>query len=197
MKKAVRNFVVVAGASVLMMLTMACSSAQPTATPGVDQMGQFIMMEKGPELEAVIGYRFAAQNLGDDWLILETALTSPFSDMTEVERSNIWVMTPDGRKINLAGQKEFNEGYSTLRPLIHKSDVARDPLNYFPPSRKPCELGFFVEPGQGVAFNSVTVNYKRGCQGKLFFKIPDGVKAGQWKFGIDLPNSKILIPFDL
>ncbi len=197
MKKAVRNIVLVAGASALLVLTMACSSAQPTATPGVDQMGQFIMMQKGPELEAVIGYRFAAQNLGSDWLILETALTSPFSDMTEVKRANIWVISPDGTKINLASQKEFNEAYSILRPLIHKSDVARDPMNYFPPSRKECDLGFFVEPGDGVAFDSVTVNYKRGCTGKLFFRIPGGVKAGQWKFGIDLPNSKIEIPFEL
>lgn len=197
MKKALHTAMLVAGALALMMFTMACSSAKPTATPGVEQMGQFIMMQKGPELEAVLGYRFAAQHLNQDWLLLETALTSPFADMTEVKRSNIWVETPDGKKVALATQKDFNEAYVVLRPMIHKANVARDPLNYFPPSRKDCRLGFFVEPGKGVAFNSVTVNYKRGCVGKLFFKIPGGVKAGQWKFGIDLPNSKIEIPFEL
>jgi len=197
MKKALHISMLVAGASALMILTMSCTSAKPTATPGVEQMGQFIMMQKAPELEAVVGYRFAAQNAGQDWLILETAITSPFSGTTEVKRSEIWVETPDGKKVALATQKEFNEGYVVLRPMIHKANVARDPLNYFPPSRKECSLGFFVEPGKGVAFNSVTVNYKRGCVGKLFFKIPGGVKAGQWKFGIDLPNSKIEIPFEL
>ena len=197
MKRISRKLMLFAGASGLILLTMACSSAQPTGTPGVDQMGQFIMMQKGPELETVIAYRFAAQNLDQGWLILEAALTSPFSDMTEVKRADIWVMTPEGKKIPLATQREFNEAYSELRPMIHKADVARDPMNYFPPSRKPCRLGFFVEPGGGVAFDTVTVNYRRGCMGKLFFRIPGGVKAGRWKFGIDLPNSKIEIPFDL
>lgn len=186
---------VIAVAGVL--LLMACSSAQPTGAPGVDQMGQYIRMENGKELEAVLGYKFAALNPGEDWLILETALTSPFSDMTEVERGKIWIQTPDGLKIPLASQKEFNEDYSKLRAMIHRANVVRDPLNYFPPSRKPCDIQFFVAPGDGVAFDSVTVNYKRGCTGKLFFKIPDGVKKGSWVFGINLPNSQIKIPFSL
>ena len=52
-------------------------------------------------------------------------------------------------------------------------------------------------PGEGLAFDQVTVNDRRACQGKLFFYIPGGVQPGRYVLGIDLQEDEIRIPFTL
>ena len=61
----------------LVVMAMGCSSATPTDTPGVDQLGQYILKQEGPEVDVVLGYKFARGTVGDDWLILEMAISSP------------------------------------------------------------------------------------------------------------------------
>jgi hypothetical protein len=55
----------------------------------------------------------------------------------------------------------------------------------------------YVAPGEGVAFDEVTVNDRRGCQGKVMFNIPGGIQPGRWTLGIDFEESQIRIPFTL
>lgn len=177
--------------------TMACSSAVPTETPGVDRLGQYILRQEGPEVDAVLGYKYASSTVGDDWLILELAVTAPAKTTTKIDRANIWVQDPDGTKIPLSSQKLFGQDYAVLRKTIKAADIARDPMDYFPPSRRPCELEFFAQPGEAVTFDTVSVNDRRECQGRLFFKVPGGIKPGHWVFGMDLVESTVRIPFEL
>jgi hypothetical protein len=181
----------------LMVLAMGCSSATPTDTPGVDQLGRYILKQEGPEVDVVLGYKFAKSKVGAEWLILEMAISSPAGTSAKVERDNVWVKAPDGVKIPLATQESFGQAYSKMRNVIAAADIARDPLEYFPPSRRPCLVQFFVPPGAGVAYDSVSVNDRRACQGRLFFKVPGGVDSGRWTFGIDLEESTVRIPFEL
>ena len=37
-----------------------CSTAVPTDDPGVVQLGEYIVRTTGPEVDAVLGYRFAS-----------------------------------------------------------------------------------------------------------------------------------------
>jgi hypothetical protein len=188
------NLTVVLGT---LLVVVSCSSAVPTDTPGVERLGEFILREKGPEAEVVLGYRFANMSLGEEWLILELALTSPPGQSAKIERENTFVRTPDGVRIPASTQKAFNEAYQKMRNTISQANVARDPMDYFPPNRQPCSIQFFVAPGEGVAFDQVTVNDRRGCQGKLFFYVPGGIQPGRWTLGIDLVESDIRIPFEL
>jgi hypothetical protein len=186
------------GATVcLLIVVTACSSAVPTETPGVERLGQFILRERGPEVELVLGYKFASMSLGNEWLILEIAASSPPGGTGRIERENIYVRTPEGVRIPAATQAEFGRAYAGLRPAITQSNVARDPLDYFPPSREDCALQLFVAPGEGVAFDQVTVNERRACQGKLFFNVPGGIQPGRWIFGVELQETDIRIPFTL
>jgi hypothetical protein len=175
----------------------ACSTAQPTDDPGVERMGRYILMSKGPEAEVAVGYRNAENSLGSEWLLLEMAMTSPTGQTARVERKNVWVRTPAGVTVPLATQKEFNEDYSSLRPFISKANVARDPMDYWPPRKTQCSIQFFVAPGEGVAFDEVTLNDYRACEGRFMFKIPGAVQAGRYVLGIDFPESEIRIPFTL
>lgn len=174
-----------------------CSTATPTDTPGVDRMGQYVLKQFGPELWTVLGYRFANTQLGDDWMILEIGLSSPNGQSAEVTREEIFLRSPSGDRIPLATQKQFNEVWGSLRSTIEKANVNRDPLEYFPPSRIECAIQFFVTPGQGVSFDQVTLNDRRGCFGRLYFNVPGGIQAGRWTLGIDLEESEIRIPFEL
>jgi hypothetical protein len=174
-----------------------CSSATPTDTPGVDRVGQYVLKQFGPELWAVLGYRFANSQVGDEWLIIEVGLSSPAGQTATVKREDVFLRAPDGTRYPLATQSEFNKAYSALRPVIAKANIDRDPLEYFPPSRITCAMQFFVEPGQGVSFDEVSLNQHRGCFDRFFINVPGGIQEGRWLFGIDQPESEIRIPFDL
>lgn len=176
---------------------LACSSAEPTDDPGVDRMGQYLLMNKGPEAEVVVGYRYAQQTLGAEWLLLEIAMTSPPNQTARILRSNVSIKTPGGKVVPLATQTEFNEAYGGLQSRIRAADVVRDPMDYWPPRKQTCEIRFFTAPGAGVVFDEVTVNDFRACQGRFFFKIPGGVQAGRYVLSIDLEESEISIPIPL
>jgi len=118
-------------------------------------------------------------------------------ETTKVTREEIFLLSPSGNRIPIATQKQFNEVWGSLRSVIQQADVNRDPLEYFPPSREECAIRFFVAPGQGVSFDEVTVNFRRGCFGRLFIDVPGGIQAGRWVLGIDLEESEIRIPFEL
>ena len=174
-----------------------CSTATPTDTPGVERLGQYILKQFGPELWTVLGYRFASSQPGDEWMILEVGLSSPNGQSAEVTREEIFLRSPSGNRIPLATQRQFNEAYGSLRSTLSRANVDRDPLDYFPPSRIECPIQFFVAPGQGVSFDQVTLNDRRGCYGRFFFNVPGGIQAGRWVLGIDLEESEIRIPFEL
>ena len=174
-----------------------CTSAVPTDTPGVDRLGQSVLRQTGPELDTILGYRFAGQNPGMEWLILELAFSSPNRATANIKRSDVFVRTPAGDRIPLATQKEFGSEYPSLRSEIHRAAIARDPMDYFPPNRQDCSLSFFAAPGTGVVFDELSLNDRRVCQGRMYFKVPGGVQTGRWVFGIDLEESTVRIPFNL
>ena len=176
---------------------VSCSSTTPTDTPGVERLGQSVLRQYGPELWTVLGYRFATSQIGEEWMILEVALSSPGGQVAKVTRENVFLRTPNGNRLPLLTQTEFNEAYGSLRPTIAKADIYRDPLDYFPPNRQPCDMQFFMTPGAGVSFDEVVMNNRRACYGRLFFSVPGGIQPGRWVFGIDLAESEIRIPFDL
>jgi len=181
----------------LVVLTLSCSSAVPTDTPGVDEVGKYLLRQKGPELWTVLGFKFAAQSISQDWLILEVTFTTPNTVTATIERDDIWIKTPDGTKIPAATQNLFAEDYGSLRSTIKQANIVRDPMDYWPPNREPCAVQFYVPPGEGISYDSVSLNDRRGCEGKLFFKVPGGIDPGRWTFGIDLDESTVRIPFNL
>jgi len=174
-----------------------CSSAQPTEDPGIDRHGRYIVMNKGPEAEVAVGYRYATNNLGSQWLLLEMAVTSPPGQTARIIRENISVTTPTGSTIPLATQSEFNEAYSSLQSALRAADVMRDPMEYWPPRKESFPMKLFVQPGQGVSFDEFSVNDFRLGQGRFLFEIPGGVQAGRYVLDIDLEESEVRIPFTL
>ncbi|MCP4899398.1 MAG: hypothetical protein GY906_20735 [bacterium] len=192
--------VVVIGAVVVLPLVVssACTTgATSTENPNIDQLGEFLYRYNGVDLSLVIGFRYAVQNVGEEWLMLEFAGSTPVASQAKIMRENVYIKTPDGTRLPLATQRNFAEGYGNLRPRLRRADVMRDPMDYFPANRKFCDLAFFAEPGMDVTFDEVTLNDQRVCEGRLFFLVPGGIQGGRWVLEIELEEESIQIPFRL
>jgi hypothetical protein len=188
---------VVLAFGMLALLTLtACSTAAPTGTPGVERLGRTILRYTGPEVDAILSYRFANMNPGEDWLFLDISLTGNVRKAVEVKRDRISLRTPTGDIVPLASQQEFGEAYPQLASALARAAIAGEPLDYFP-SRTPKGLDFLVVPGTGLALESVWVNDLDVAIGRLYFFLPSGVQPGQYELRIDLEESKVRIPFQL
>ncbi len=197
----IRMATVIATVTVLALTVGSCKSASTQARENArtetEEVGEYLVKYHEADVELVIGFRYASLNPGEEWLLLELAITSPSGRSAEIKRGDVFVRTPDGTRIPLASQEDFSHAYGGLRSKLRKADVGRDPMDYFPPSRQPCAVEFFAIPGEGVTFDQLTVNDLRACEGRLFFMVPGGVQPGKWVFGMDLVESKIRVPFNL
>ena len=140
-------------------------------------------------------YRVPALDLGEDWLLLDVAITA-VDDPVVVDRSKIWVRTPAGEEVALATQEEFRAAHGELAPKLAQADVAGEPLGYFA-GRIEKKLELFATPFEGLVFDSFTVTDREVYVGRLYFSIPGGVQAGRWELHARLAESELRIPFRL
>jgi hypothetical protein len=191
-----RTVAVVACAAVV--ASCSTTSLSSPAAPVVEQLGQNVVRAGSGDVWAVVDYRYAAQSLGSEWLILEVAVTAADGRRFRLGRADIFLRTPSGARIPLPTQAEFSLAYNDLRGAFRHAGVAASPLQaYLPTDRRPCEFQFFAVPGTGITFDQVEINDRRACQARLPFLVPGGIQAGRWVLGIDLAESELRVPFDL
>jgi hypothetical protein len=188
----------------LVMLTLAallaaCSSASSgkatqVADP-IEQMGRTMVQYRSSLVEVLVDYKFANLSVGDDWIILNVAITSSEAQAIEVRRGSISVRTPDGRKIPLPSYPDFIDAYPEIQSAARRASVASDPLNFTRAGRRPCDLQFQPLPGTIAALESVYVNVRKICQGLLFFPVRGGIQPGRWEFIIEFEEFDARVPF--
>ena len=182
-------------------LVVGCGSSAPgsahTTQPGVTQMGQTMVRSVGADLEGTVGYKFAAGNLGEEWLIITLGLTGLRNEGIEVRQEAISVRTPDGRTVILPTQEEFIKAYPELQSMLRRAAIASEPLEATRGGRRPCELTFQRIPGTGATEKSAWVTMRQLCVGQLSFPIRGGVQPGRWVLTIELEESDLEIPFSL
>jgi hypothetical protein len=179
---------------VVLVVTIACSSAAPTRTPEVTQKSPYLVWYRGPEIDAELNYRWADGHLGDEWLIVKLSLVGAG---TRVDQSDVRVRTPDGHTIPLLDQQEFRRMYGKLRIGLDWSYAWEPPTGGIAGSREPCGQWFLVPPGQFLASPTLYLTSTRVCTGPLVFQVPIGVQPGRWVLMIDLEESDVRIPFVL
>jgi len=177
--------------------------AQEAATEPAQKVaveGTYIRIGYNDEGWVTMGFRTANNSVGEDWLLLEVGMTvqKGVADYT-LKRSDIALVTPGPKVVQLATQSEFQEaGY--LRALNQRADVARDAINYFPPAAtRGCAINFFANPAGGtgsrLARDVVDLSPNRACVGRVFFHIPDGIELGQHHLAVKFADSTIKVPF--
>ena len=179
-----------------------CASAKPDAAPPpveqaeVEQVGATAVKYRGPDLELALSYRFADINLGMDWLLVDAAVTGSRRLSVEIKREKISLRTPDGEIVPLPSQEELADSFSSIRAANQRANVASEPLRYWG-GRWECTLNFLIEPGTNIVMRSIWVNDERWCDGRLYFPLMKGVQPGRYELRIDLPESKVRVPFVL
>jgi hypothetical protein len=197
----------VLGGLIAMCAPVAPAESQDKAPPtvqipqsGVDQIltmeGKFVRAAYNNEGYVIMGYQPANRSIGEEWMLLEVGITvrDNVPDFT-MTRDRLSIETPDGKTIALATTPEFREG--NTQALQNRAKVQRDSINYFPPgAARACRIGFFTDlQDRAVAWDQFEVSSDRACVGRLYFRVPGGIKYGQHWLNVKFPKSLVRAPF--
>ena len=189
--------------AVLGFVTAGCSSTTPAmpnpiTEPVIDEPGRHIVRYRDAVIEIVVDSKFAANSLGDEWMILNTAMSGMTGATTVVERKLMSLRTPDGRTIPMPGYREFNDAYPELASAIRRAQLAADPLDFTRAGRRPCSIGFFPTPGSGrSAKTALNVSKNDICVGFLYFPVQGGIQPGNWRLIVDFEETRADVPFTI
>lgn len=174
---------------------LACSSSSSPDHKGAQQKGPHFVSYDGFSLDAGLSTRFAARNLGEDWLVLQMSLISR-SGSFELHRRDISVRDPSGNRLPLISREEFRLSYPQFRSAFLESEIAgSDPWEET--TQLPQCGWFFVQPSRGLSQDSIYLTPQRRCVGPFVFQVPGGVQPGRWVLMIDLEEDDVRIPFQL
>jgi hypothetical protein len=179
------------------------SQQKPTVEipkPGVSEVmtmeGKFVRAAYNREGYVILGYQASNRSIGEEWMLLEVGMTVLDNvPAYRLKRDALSLETPDGKTLPLPSDVEHREG--NTRALQQRANVQRDSINYFPVmASRACRIGFFAELDQRVmAYDEVELSRDRACLGRLFFKIPGGIKYGQHWLNVKFEKSLIRVPF--
>ena len=169
--------------------------------PGVPQImtiqGEYIRIAYNNEGYVSLGYRIANMSLGEDWMMLEMGTTvrdgRPSYKLT---RDKISLDTPDGHHIPLPSNADYLK--VDLRAMENRSKIVRDSIDYFPPGRSGCRIGFFADnESRAMSYDQVEISDLRACVGRLYFPIPGGIKHGQYWLNVQFAETLVRVPFKI
>jgi hypothetical protein len=158
--------------------------------------GLFVRAAYNNEGYVILGYKTANMSVGDEWMLLEMGTTVRDGVPSyKLKRGDLSIDTPDGQKVPLATNEEYKA--ADLRALENRAKVARDSINYFPPmASQACRIGYFAEVDQkAMAWDDVELSNQRACIGRLFFKVPGGIKYGQHWLNVQFEKTLVRVPF--
>jgi len=177
----------------VLLSAVASANTNPAAT--LRQVGATSIVYRGPQVDVAISYRYPKLNPEGPWLMLDTVMVATRYPI-EVPRTAISLRTPSGEVVPLATPREYNNGYRELAWSITKDNATREPLDLLISARYR-SLRFFPPSGIGVMFDSEWLDLFHNSYGRLFFKLPDTLQKGTYALRINLPESKVVIPFTI
>jgi hypothetical protein len=168
--------------------------------PGVPEImtleGKFVRAAYNREGYVILGYQPSQRSVGEDWMLLEIGATvlDGVPEYT-MKREALSLETPDGKTLPLPTVSEHREG--STQAIQQRARVQRDSINYFPVmASQPCRIGFFSDlSSRAMPFDEVSITNRRACLGRLYFKIPGGIKYGQYWLNVKFENSLVRVPF--
>ena len=179
--------------------TMTPAMPNPVTEPVIDQPGSTIYRYRDSVIEVMVDTRFATNNLGEPWLILNVALSGMTGAATQVKRELVSVRTPDGRVIPLPSYSEFLAAYDKeLTSAARRAELAGQPLDFTRANRRDCALAFMPLPGSGQSARSaLNVTNREVCTGTLYFPVAGGVQPGEWRLVLEFEETDAVLPFIL
>lgn len=172
---------------------------QPTVPQLMTLEGEFVRVAYNNEAIVNLGYRIAQGSVGEEWMYLQAAvaLRSGVKYQT-MKREAFSVKLPDGTIVPLATQKEYSAALG-LQALNARAKVQKDSLSYFPAGvRRTRPFRFYADlggKGNTVSMDEADVDDLTAVMGRLFFKIPGGIRTGQHWLIVKFKESEVQVPF--
>jgi hypothetical protein len=168
--------------------------------PGVPEImtmeGKFVRAAYNNEGYVIIGYQLANRSLGEEWMLLEVGMTvrDRTPDYT-LRRDALSLETPDGKTLPLPSISDHRA--ANTQALQAREKVQRDSINYFPPSAsRACAMTFFPDlTSRALPRDDVELSNTRACLGRLYFRVPGGIKYGQHWLNVKFEKSLVRVPF--
>lgn len=191
-----------AGLAAAVSLAPAAAQQAPVKipNPGVPEImtleDKYVRVAYNNEGYVSLGYQLANASVGEEWMLIEIGATVRQGRPNyTLNRSAVSLETPDGQTLPLPSNNDYRQ--ADLRALENKSTVMRDSIAYFPPgATDACRIGFFAEiSSRAVAYDDVELSSRRGCLGRLYFRIPGGIKYGQHWLNVKFQQSLVRVPF--
>jgi hypothetical protein len=168
--------------------------------PGVPEAmtmeAKFVRAAYNNEGYVILGYQVNNRSIGEEHMMIDIGTTVRSGQPAyKLTRDKIELTLPDGKNVPMLTMEEFRK--VNLRPIEARARVQRDSINYFPTeAHDACRIGFFAEPGSpAMSWDEVELSSRRACLGRVFFRIPGGIKYGQYFLNVKFAQSLIRVPF--
>jgi hypothetical protein len=172
----------------------------PIPKPGVAEImtleDEFVRVAYNNEGYVSLGYRLANTQVGKEWIFVEVGITlREGRPLHKITRSAVTLSLPDESRVPLPSNAEYLN--VDLRALENQAKVIFDSINYFPPTvRGINRIGFFSDTeSRTMAYDEVEISPQRAAVGRLYFKIPGGLKYGQHFLNVQFRESLVRVPF--
>jgi len=175
-------------------------AADPLETPNVRRLGRTVTQWRSDDLLVVVGWKYAHLNVRERWIFLEVWMMPKGYESLEVNREDVALLAPDGKRLGLPSQRRLAEGLPDIRRVLNVADVTRDPMEgYFSARRSLKRIGFHEIPATRLTYEFVGMAPFSAAFGDLFFEAPDG-KAfvpGIYTLALENRQMKVRIPLPL
>jgi len=158
--------------------------------------GKFVRAAYNNEGYVILGYQLANDLVGEEWMLLEFGITvrDGVPNYT-LARNALSLETPDAQTVPLPTIMEHREANTAA--LENRAKVQRDSINYFPPSASQgCGVVFFPDlTSRALPRDDIELSSQRACVGRLYFRVPGGIKYGQYWLNVKFEKSLVRVPF--
>jgi hypothetical protein len=158
--------------------------------------GKFVRAAYNQEGYVILGYQVANGLVGQEWMLLDFGITvrDGVPNYT-LARSALSLETPDATTLPLPTIVEYRG--ANLAALENRAKVQRDSINYFPPSAsRGCGVVFFPDlTSRAMPRDDIELSSQRACLGRLYFRVPGGIKYGQFWLNVKFEKSVVRVPF--
>jgi hypothetical protein len=169
---------------------------KPQVPEIMTMQGKFVRAAYNNEGYVILGYQLVNRSIGQEWMLIEVGMT--VLDRTPnytLKRAAISLETPDGKTLPLPSIEEFRS--ANTQALQAREKVQRDSINYFPPSAsRASALTFFPDlTDRAMPRDEFELSNTRASLGRLYFRVPGGIKYGQHWLNVKFEKSLVRVPF--
>lgn len=166
--------------------------------PHTEDRGRAAVEYEDDALHVVAAYYYSQRHHDSRWLLIEAAVTA--DHVMRIDREDIYLLTPGGRRVELATQRAWSQDHQRVRPLIQNARTTRHGIGGYFTESGSRNFQFFVLPFGGISYDFFDADQFRIQWGDLFFASPTGAwDEGTHSLIVEVPksNARAVLPIDL